>query len=31
VVRIVGDPKDHSTRDLLADIARRARTVASDQ
>jgi rfaE bifunctional protein nucleotidyltransferase chain/domain len=24
-VRIVGDPKDHSTRDLLADIARRAR------
>jgi len=23
-VRIVGDPKNHSTRDLLADIARRA-------
>jgi rfaE bifunctional protein nucleotidyltransferase chain/domain len=22
-VRIVGDPKDHSTRDILADIARR--------
>lgn len=31
VVRIVGDPKDHSTRDLLADIARRARTVDSDK
>lgn len=30
VVRIVGDPKDHSTRDLLADIARRARAVTSD-
>jgi rfaE bifunctional protein nucleotidyltransferase chain/domain len=23
-IRVVGDPKDHSTRDLLADIARRA-------
>ena len=31
VVRIVGDPKDHSTRDLLADIARRARAVTSDK
>ena len=31
VVRIVGDPKNHSTRDLLADIARRARTVDSDK
>lgn len=30
VVRIVGDPKDHSTRDLLADIARRASAVKSD-
>jgi rfaE bifunctional protein nucleotidyltransferase chain/domain len=28
-VRIVGDPKDHSTRDLLADIARRARAAKS--
>jgi len=31
VVRIVGDPKDHSTRDLLADIARRARAVTRDK
>lgn len=30
IVRIVGDPKDHSTRDLLADIARRAKEVTSD-
>jgi rfaE bifunctional protein nucleotidyltransferase chain/domain len=30
-VRIVGDPKDHSTRNLLADIARRARAVESDK
>jgi hypothetical protein len=28
-VRIVGDPKVHSTRDLLAEITRRA--VASDK
>ncbi len=26
VVRIVGDPKDHSTRDILAEIARRAKS-----
>ena len=26
VVRIVGDPKNHSTRDILADIARKAET-----
>jgi D-glycero-beta-D-manno-heptose 1-phosphate adenylyltransferase len=31
VVRIVGDPKDHSTRDLLTDIARRTRAVTSDK
>lgn len=30
-VRIVGDPKDHSTRDLLAEIARKARAVTSDK
>jgi rfaE bifunctional protein nucleotidyltransferase chain/domain len=30
-VRIVGDPKNHSTRDLLADIARRAGPLTSDQ
>ncbi len=30
IVRIVGDPKNHSTRDLLADIARRAKEVTSD-
>ncbi len=28
IVRIVGDPKDHSTRDLLADIARRNRPIS---
>jgi len=26
IVRIVGDPKDHSTSNMLADIARRVRT-----
>jgi len=31
IVRIVGDPKNHSTRDLLADIARRAKAVTSDK
>ena len=31
IVRIVGDPKNHSTRDLLADIARRGREVTSDK
>jgi rfaE bifunctional protein nucleotidyltransferase chain/domain len=29
-VRIVGDPKDHSTSDLLAAMARRARAVTRD-
>jgi rfaE bifunctional protein nucleotidyltransferase chain/domain len=31
IVRIVGDPKNHSTRDLLADIARRAKAVTSEK
>ena len=30
-VRIVGDPKDHSTRAILAEIARRSRTVTSEE
>jgi D-glycero-beta-D-manno-heptose 1-phosphate adenylyltransferase len=30
-VRIVGDPKSHSTRDILAEIARRARTAANEK
>ena len=30
-VRIVGDRKNHSTRDLLADISRRARASTSDK
>ncbi len=30
IVRIVGDPKNHSTRDLLAEIARKARALTSD-
>jgi len=29
VVRIVGDPKNHSTRDILADIARKAQNGGS--
>lgn len=30
-VRIVGDPKDHSTRDILAEIARRAKMAQNEK
>lgn len=30
-VRIVGDAKDHSTRDILAEIRKRSKTVTSDK
>ncbi len=30
-VRIVGDPKSHSTRDILAEIRKRSKTAASDK
>jgi len=30
-VRIVGDPKSHSTHDILAEIRKRSKTVASDK
>ena len=30
-VRIVGDPKDHSTRDILAEIRKRSKAVTSDE
>jgi hypothetical protein len=30
-VRIVGDAKDHSTRDILAEIRKRSKPVTSDE